>query len=120
MTLWTPNTTGRWAVRANNAKVCYEAAYPSDDSSPPSCQEIAGASDEQMAAWVAQIEQAVLDATNDPALNGRIVAWYLGPEELHPNIPREKELLQRLYGTGGIDKNWPIGLLVAQANRKPK
>ncbi len=66
---------------------------------PYESQEIAGASDQQMDVWIHQIETTILEAINDPLLNSRIVAWYLGPEELRYWVPREKELLQRIYET---------------------
>lgn len=60
-------------------------------------QEISGASDKQMNIWVNQIEATILDVIEDPERNNRIVAWYFGPEELRWWVPREKELLQRIY-----------------------
>jgi hypothetical protein len=87
-------------VRAAEKKKCFQlAAFPGEQDSTTECEEIVDASDQQMDIWISQIETAVLEAINDPILNNRIVAWYLGPEELRHWEPREKELLQRIYAT---------------------
>lgn len=87
-------------IRAAKKKKCFQlAAFPGKQGSANVCEEIVDASDQQMDIWISQIETAVLEAINDPILNTRIVAWYLGPEELRHWEPREKELLQRIYAT---------------------
>jgi len=87
-------------INTSNGQACLTQKLSNTQLNPPYlCEEIGGASDEQMDIWIEQIEQLIIQAVNNPLVNSRIIAWYIMPEEIDLNVPREKELLQRLYQT---------------------
>ncbi|MDH5232931.1 MAG: hypothetical protein OEY38_22985 [Gammaproteobacteria bacterium] len=73
--------------------------YCADETNGECLEEISSADDVIIESWKNQLIAAIEHVEASIKLNSRVSAWYLGPEELSPNLTSESNLLAALAQT---------------------